>query len=51
MGPQQAPIRLCLRQNYTILVEEVLAIFILLVPVYNTGLKTSAEGSENILIF
>ena len=38
MGPLQAPIDLCLRHNYTILVEEVLVIFIPLVPVYDMWL-------------
>ena len=51
MAPLQAPLQSCLRHNYTILVEEVLDIFIPLVPVYDTGLKASAEGLENIFNF
>ena len=51
MGLLYTPIELCLRHNYTIFVEEVLVILIPLVPVNDTGFKTSAEGLENIFIF
>ena len=51
MGRLQAPIESCLGHNNTILIEEVLVIFIPPVPVYDTGFKTSAEGLENTCTF
>ena len=50
MGPLYAPIQSCLRYNNMILVEEVLVVFIPLVPVNDTGFETSAEGLENFFI-
>ena len=40
----------CLRYNNTVLVEEVLVVFIPLVPVNDTWFETSAEGLENFFI-
>ena len=51
MRPLWTPIESCLRHNYTIVVEEVLVIFLPLVPVNDTGFETSAEGLEKIFIF
>ena len=44
MGPLVASIESCLKVNYMILVEEILVIFLPLVPVYDSGFKTSAFG-------
>ena len=41
----------CLRHDSTVLVEEVLVIFVPLVLVNDTGCETSAEGLENFFIF
>ena len=40
----------CLRHINPVLVEEVLIVFIPLVPVNDTGFETSAEGLENFFI-
>ena len=40
----------CLRHHNSVLVEEVLTIFIPLVPVNDTGFETSAEDLENLFI-
>ena len=50
MGPLQAPTKSCLMHDYTVLVEEVLVVFLPLVPVNDTGYETSAEGLENFFI-
>ena len=50
MGPLLVPIKSGLRHNNTILVEEVLVVFIPLVPVNDTGFETSAEVLENFFI-
>ena len=50
MGPLWAPIKSGLRHDYTVLVEEVLIVFILLGPVNDTGFETSAEGLDNFFI-
>ena len=50
MGPLWAPIKSCLRHDYTVLVEEVLVVFLPRVPVNDTGFETSAEGLGNIFI-
>ena len=50
MGPLWTPIKSGLRRDNTVLVEESLIVFIPLVPVNDTGFKTSAEGLENFFI-
>ena len=50
MAPLTAAIKLGLRYNNTVLVEEVLVVFIPLVPVNDRGFGTSAEGLENFVI-
>ena len=50
MGPLWAPIKSGLRYNNMVLVEEVLVVFLPLVPINDTGFETSAEGLENFFI-
>ena len=50
MGPLWAPIRSGLRYDNTVLVEDVLVVFIRLVPVNDKGLDTSVEVLETFFI-
>ena len=50
MGRLYALIRSCRRHHNSVLVEEVLIVFIPLVPINDTGFESSAEGLENFFI-